>query len=56
MNKRLIHNKVRGMYLVVFLTQAPSKILFTAFNETLAGKMLKMLVCDKIVFHVAFSG
>ena len=44
------------MFFVVFLTQDPSKILLTEFKETLAGKILKILVCDKIVFHVDFSG
>ena len=43
------------MYLVVFLIQPSSKIFFTEFIGTDAGKILKILVCDKIAFQFALS-
>ena len=45
-----------GMYFVVFLIQTPPKILRTLPNETIAGKILKIFVCKRIVLHIDFSG
>ena len=43
------------MYLLVFLIQLNSKIFLTELIGTEAGKILKILVCDKIVFQLDFS-
>ena len=43
------------MYLLVFLMQLDSKIFLTEPIGTEAGKILKILVCDKIVFQFVFS-
>ena len=52
----LIHKDAWGIYLLVFLIQTPSRIFLTMLSETLAGKILKIFVCDKIVRQLDFSG
>ena len=49
----LIQRDGCGIYLLVFRIQAPSKIFLSLLSGTVAEKML---VCDKIVRQIAFSG
>ena len=51
----LIQSTDCGIYFLVFLIQTP-KIFRTLVNETLAGKILKIFVCERIDFQFVFSG